>query len=519
MSQSSSGQTSLKFILDGQVRQLSAVSATQTVLTYLREQLHRTGTKEGCAEGDCGACTVVLGELHEGRVRLRAVNACIQFLPTLHGKALFTVESLKKAAASGALHPAQQAMVDEHGSQCGFCTPGFVMSLFALYKGETQPSKQQIHDHLSGNLCRCTGYKPIVRAAHTMYQMGAERTEQEWFTLPGIGDVISQQEQALIEQLQSITANESLTLESQSPVTGQLQTYIAPASIDELAAQRLAHPQATLLAGGTDVGLWVTKQHRLLDTVIYLGNVPELKTMTETDQALTIGAGVSLSDAFARMNTAYPELGELWRRFSSVQVRNAGTLGGNIANGSPIGDSMPVLITLGTRITLRKGAASREIDLQDFYLDYQKKDMAEGEFVSHIHIPKPAAGQLTRSYKLSKRFDQDISAVCAAFSVVLDEGKVQGIRIAYGGMAATPKRAARTELALLNQDWDETTVRRAMQALRLDFKPLSDMRATSDYRLQGAENLLYRFFLETRSDAPVAASSLNVFEFAEGFAS
>ncbi|PWQ92343.1 xanthine dehydrogenase small subunit [Leucothrix pacifica] len=495
MSHSKSTDNTLQFVLDGQIISLNNIGPTTTALNYLRETLRRTGSKEGCAEGDCGACTVVIGELHNGRIRLRAVNACIQFLATLHGKALFTIESLKQASPNKHLHPAQQAMINTHGSQCGFCTPGFVMSLFALYKGNTSPSRKEIHDHLSGNLCRCTGYKPIVQAAQDMYQLNAN---DAWFTLPGVCDDISEQEQQLIEQLQSITPSKSLQLQSISPIDGQIKTYSAPNTTEQLADLSLENPEATLLAGGTDVGLWVTKQHRILNHVIYLGSISELQQIKETADGLTIGAGVTLTDAFKRLNQHYPTLSELWRRFSSVQVRNAGTLGGNIANGSPIGDSMPVLITLGTHLSLRKGKQRRDIALDKFYLDYQKKDLAKGEFVELIHIPKPTENQQVRSYKLSKRFDQDISAVCAAFSLKLSADKVADINIAYGGMAATPKQAHHTMTALQGEVWNEATVRKAMQLMQQDYQPLSDMRASAEYRLMTAENLLYRFYLDTQ---------------------
>lgn len=464
-------RSAVRFVLDGEIRTVRDVEPTTTVLNYLREQEHRTGTKEGCAEGDCGACTVVIAELDTNkRVRLRAVNSCIRFLPTLDGKALITVESLK--GRDGRLHPAQQAMVDCHGSQCGFCTPGFVMSLFALYKSESAPTRSRIDDTLSGNLCRCTGYRPIIEAARRMYEYEAQAT-------PG--------EERLAEQLASIKPNGALSLDR----------YYAPSDIKSLAALALEHPDACILAGGTDVGLWVTKQHRDLGTVIYVGDVAELQQLAVSKAHIEIGAGVSLTDAYDEIVKHYPQLVELYRRFASPPIRNSGTLGGNIANGSPIGDSMPILIALGTSIVLRKGDATRELPLEDFYLAYQKTARAPGEFVERVRIPLPSPARRVATHKISKRFDQDISAVCGAYSLELEQGRIKDARVAYGGMAATPKRAPRCEQALEGKPWNEATVRAALAALDGDYAPITDTRASREYRTSVARNLLYRFFLET----------------------
>lgn len=477
----------VRFILDGGLVEIDDVEPTRTVLQYLREDLRRTGSKEGCAEGDCGACTVVIAELTGDEIRYRAVNACIQFLPTLDGKALFTVESLK--AADGSLHPVQQSMVDYHGSQCGFCTPGFIMSMYALYKNNDNPGRDDIDDALSGNLCRCTGYRPIIEACLHMSDYPAPQDN----------------DQDLRKQLLGLrrAAGQSLELER--------GRYYAPASVDELASLCQQHPSAQILAGGTDVGLWVTKQLRELPVIIYLGNVSELGQIKSSRDNIEIGAAVTLSDAGEAICAQYPEFTEMFRRFASVPVRNAGTLVGNIANGSPIGDSMPVLIAIKTWVRLRHGDDVREMALEDLYLDYMKNVMQPGEFIEAIEIPARDEHFELRCYKLSKRFDQDISAVCAAFALRLDGDSVSEIRIALGGMAAIPKRALLTEKLLTGGKWDESSVTAAMDKLAEDFTPLSDMRASAAYRGRATANLLYRFYLETRSQQPLDSEAVNVF--------
>ncbi|WP_089399756.1 xanthine dehydrogenase small subunit [Noviherbaspirillum humi] len=485
----------IRFYHRGAVQSIEHPAPTQTVLQYLREDLHCTGTKEGCAEGDCGACTVVIGELQGEELQLRSVNACIQFLPTLDGKALFTVEDLKQA--DGGLHPVQQAMVECHGSQCGFCTPGFVMSLWQLYlsrEGErSPPQRKEIDNALSGNLCRCTGYRPIIDAARRMGE------------LPGV----SFDRAALAAQLRALRRDDMLDIPDSPNRQGGFK---APRSVDELVAAKQADPKACLLAGSTDVGLWVTKQMRELGNVIYLGQVDELRRIEERDGMLEIGAGASLEDAYRALASHYPrELGELWQRFASLPIRHAGTLGGNVANGSPIGDSMPFLIALGAEVALRGGAGQRILALENFYLGYQKKDLGPDEFVEAVRVPLPKAGLRFRTYKLSKRFDQDISAVCAAFALTMDGDVIRQARVAFGGMAATPCRAAQAEAALSGKPWNEATMEAACAALAQDYAPLSDMRASSDYRMKAAQNLLRRFWLETRDDAPLPPTAVNAF--------
>ena len=471
-----SGEHKIRFLVDGHVHTVENLHPTTTVLQYLRDHLGRCGTKEGCAEGDCGACTVVLAELNGNEVDYRAINACIRFLPTLDGKALFTVESLK-AASSGELHPAQRALVECHGSQCGFCTPGFVMSLFALYRTDRNPDEDAIRHALSGNLCRCTGYRPILAAARRMYEYPSDSSEAK--------------DRKLREQLTAIRVSHEKRLGVGNSI------YVAPTTVAELARALVERPDATILAGGTDVGLWVTKTYAELPAIVYIGNVAELGKITRTDQSIEFGAAVSLTDAFTELVAEYPDLREITRRFASPPICNAGTLCGNVANGSPIGDSMPALICLGATVVLRSGADSRSVALEDFYLDYMKKDLRPGEFVAAVRVARARKDRLIRSYKIAKRFDQDISAVCAAFSLEIAAGRIRSARVCYGGMAATPRRARACEQALVGADWNPAGTAKAVQALAKDFQPITDHRASQAYRLRVAGNLLQRFFAET----------------------
>jgi xanthine dehydrogenase small subunit len=474
--------SAIRFVLDGQLVSASDLPPTMTVLEYLREVAHRTGTKEGCAEGDCGACTVALGELAPdgSRVSYRAVNSCIRLLPTIDGQELISVESLQ--GAQGSLHPVQQAMVDQHASQCGFCTPGFVMSLFTLYLNNPDPSREAVLEALSGNLCRCTGYRPIIDAGLCMGRYPQPpHWSREAASAPGH-----------CEALRSIRRERAL----------RMPGWFAPRTIDELAAGLEAEPGAVLLAGGTDIGLWVTKQLRDLPAIIYIGEVRELKELRCDTQGILIGAAVSLAAAWDAIVALYPQLAELAQRFGSPPVRNSGTLCGNLANGSPIGDSMPALIALGATLELRRGAGSRQLALEDFYLGYQRRDLGTGEFIAAVRVPAPRAGEWVDSYKISKRIDQDISAVCAAFAVRLEHGHVHSARIGFGGMAGIPARARASERALIGAPWQPSSIDAAAEALAADFQPLTDLRASSAYRLEAAGNLLRRFYLEHSAQRP-----------------
>ena len=484
----------IRFIVNGKPVAVYDADPSQSILSYLRENLHLTGTKEGCAEGDCGACTVVLAELDnrsDAKLSLKAINACMQFVPTLAGKALFTVEGLRQK--NGALHPVQQAMINSHGSQCGFCTPGFIMSLWSLYlehsNSSNRPSQRAIRTALSGNLCRCTGYKPILAAAEQMFDLPPVTFEQA----------------ELIKQLKILRDNPT------SEYTYAGTSFYTPRRLQDLLQLRANQPQATLLAGSTDISIWVNKQQRDLGNIIYLSEVEELKTIEKNEQHLYIGAAVSLNDAYATLNEYYPQLQELWLRFASPPIRNTGTLCGNVANGSPIGDSMPWLLALSAQVVIRSQQQQRTIALEELYLDYMENSLREDEIIQALLVPLPKTSHIFRTYKISKRYDSDISSVCAAFRLQLEQDKIIAARVAYGGMAAIPKRALNCEQALVNASWCETTARNAMQALLQDYSPLSDARASSDNRYQTAQNLLYRFYLETRLKEPLPAHSLSVF--------
>ncbi|WP_226628348.1 xanthine dehydrogenase small subunit [Alloyangia pacifica] len=480
-------RSEIRFLLNGRAVSLPEVPATQTLLDFLRLDRRLTGTKEGCAEGDCGACTVLVGRLHEGDLRYEAVNACIRFTASLDGCHVVTIEHL--SGPDGALHPVQRAMVEHHGAQCGFCTPGIVMSLYALWMQTPQPTETQVETALQGNLCRCTGYAPIIRTAVAVSAHGTPEADH------------------LVQERARVTAQLEALTDGRRVETGpEDNRAILPADLDDFAEAYAAHPQATVIAGSTDVGLWVTKFLRPISPAIFIAHLPELKAVEVGDGAITLGAGVSYSELQPLIAAHLPHLAEYWDRIAGWQVRNMGTIGGNIANGSPIGDTPPVLIALGAEVTVRHGAARRSLPLEAFFIDYGKQDRSPGEFVESIRIPLPPAATRCAAYKISKRRDEDISAVAAGISVTVEGGVIRDTRIALGGMAATPKRAAKAEAALLGQPWSEASFAAAARAMAEDFAPLSDWRASADYRMRVAQNLLRRFFLE-QDGQPVRLSA------------
>ncbi|MCW0001656.1 xanthine dehydrogenase small subunit [Pararhizobium sp. YC-54] len=474
---------SIRFILNDREIALTAVHPTATLLDFLRLERRLTGTKEGCAEGDCGACTVLVGRLSGGELVYESVNACIRFTGSLNATHVVTVEHL--AASGGTLHPVQQAMVDYHGSQCGFCTPGFVMSLYGLWLSKDNPGRADIEKALQGNLCRCTGYEPIVKAAEAVAQARPD----------AVFDPIVKVRKDIIAKLTAIRSTQTIRMTSGDA------TLIVPGTATDLADALADNPQATMVAGCTDVGLWVTKQMRDLNPVIFINGLEDLQFIRETDDGIIIGAGVTYSAAFDLMSARYPAFGRLLDRLGGEQVRNMGTIGGNVANGSPIGDTPPPLIVLGASVTLRSKAGQRTVPLEAYFIDYGRQDRRPGEFVESVFVPNLPKGDHFAVYKISKRRDEDISALCGAFRIAFaSDNTVASARIAFGGMAGTPKRATNVEAALVGKLWTEETVKAAQAAFEQDYQPLTDWRATAAYRMLAAKNLLLRFFLETSGE-------------------
>lgn len=477
------GQT-LRFLHRGQAVALANVAPDRTLLDLLREDLHLSATKEGCGEGDCGACTVVLGEEVNGQLRYKAINSCIRLAHSVDGMAVWTAEDI--AAPSGDLHPAQEAMVRCHGSQCGFCTPGFVMSLFGMYQNAEDKqgiTRERAQADLSGNLCRCTGYRPILDAAQAMGDLA----------LP---------EGCAVDEAATVAGLKAL---KRAPAAND-GGYLRPTTLAALLQARAAHPQAQLVAGCTDVGLWVTKLHKRFGQVLDVTVARELRRIETYPHHIAIGAAATLTEAFAALVAERPQLLGFSRRFAGLPVRNSGTLGGNVANGSPIGDSMPLLIALGASVVLMRwkktraggGIAHRELRLEDLYTGYRSNVMRPDEILAWIKVPRPTTGEMLKVYKISKRFDDDISAVCLAIRLEIEDGVVRAATIGAGGVAATPARARRTEAALTGQPWSEDTVMAAMDTLRQEFQPISDMRASAHYRVTVLGNLLRRFWLESQ---------------------
>jgi len=483
----------VRFVLDGQIVEAQGERRTTTVLDYLREQLHRTGTKEGCAEGDCGACVVMVGELNGAGTAIdyKPVNACIQLLPSLDGKSVKTVESLKKS--DGSLHPVQDEMVKCHGSQCGFCTPGIVMSLVNLVQVLPQPSRQQITDSLSGNLCRCTGYKPIIDAASKACERQSELKIDDSADVPLLKEIAR-------------AKTPTLSLDGEIIVQPVVRTrkgneFVSPATVAEVADYLLKNPTTTLLAGSTEIGLQVNKKFTRPDHIMYLGNVDALRKIEDGAKVWRIGAVVSITEVEALVAQAYPDFAEVLRRFGSPPIRSTATLAGNIANGSPIGDSMPCLMALGATLVLRRGDKTRSVPLDQFYTGQKQNVLQAGEFIEAIELPKPMAGQVFRAHKVSKRFEQDISATCAAISYQLKDGKLAGVKLAYNGLAPAPCRAPKLEAVLEGKAPTDVKASDLDAAIAASFTARDGLRATWAYRSLVARNLVLEFIEEQKEVA------------------
>jgi len=478
----------LEFVQGGQIVSLPNVPPTRTLLQLLREDLGQTATKEGCNEGDCGACTVVLGERQGDRIQYSAVNACIRLAHSIHGMALWTAQDI--AASDGTPHPVQQALLHNHASQCGFCTPGFAMSLFGLYQTHVlhqQPiSRELAQQTLSGNLCRCTGYRPILDAA------------QQLSSLP----LVPLAETETLSKLELLAQTEK-GLEADF-------SYKSPKTLAALLALRAADPKAQIVAGCTDVGLWVNKLHMDFAVVLDVSKVAELRAISQDANTLTIGAAVTLTDAFAALLTERPQLNSFVQRFAGLPVRNSGTLGGNVANGSPIGDSMPLLIALHARVVLASVRGSRELALDELYTGYRQNVIASDEVLTHIKVPRPTVNEFLRVYKVSKRQEDDISAVCLALRIELHDGQLDRVSIGVGGVAATPVRARQTEAALTGRVWSQALIEAAKATLRTEFAPISDMRASSSYRTEVLGNLLQRFWLQSQGQDDVSVHDVSL---------
>ncbi len=487
-------RSEIRFLRRGRQVQLGGIAPALTLLDYLRLHERAVGTKEGCAEGDCGACTVVLRKHVGGKLCYQPVNSCVLLAGQADGAEIITVEDL---ADGDALHPVQQRMAELHGSQCGFCTPGFVMALFALYhQRDEQLDRNTVNDWIAGNLCRCTGYRPIVDAALASCRGSA-------------ADRFSEEEETVSASLNAIEDDDDLFAGSEE------RFFAAPSTLDALATLYARHPDAVLVGGATDVGLWITKKLQALPKIIWLGRVRGLDAVVDASDAVTFGAMVTHEAALHHLAAIDPDFGELMRRFAGKQIRSVGTIGGNIANGSPIGDTPPALIALGATLTLQQGDRQRDLALEDFFVAYGTQDRAAGEFVRSVRVPKLTARERFRCYKISKRFDQDISAVMAAFRLTVNRSRIESARIAFGGMAATPKRARHAEAALAGADLaDPASWEPAIAALSTDYTPITDQRAGAHYRSDVARALLRKALVESGGTSTTETRVIGIREIA-----
>ena len=472
--------SNIDFVYQNKIIKIKNPDSNETLLNYVRTKLKKTGTKEGCAEGGCGACTVVLGELKKDEINYKAINSCITFLPTLQGKQLILVEDL--ISKEGLLHPVQQAMVNYHGSQCGFCTPGFIMSLFSMYKANSKFRDADIKDSIAGNLCRCTGYQPIIKAAKSLKNKNKN-------------DQFSKSKKNIIDLLKKIN-NKSLTIYYKE------KKYFAPRYIAELKKILKTNDNVNFLSGGTDLSLVVTKERKDINSIIYMNSIKELQYIKINNQYIEIGASTPLIELETYIKNYYPDFTKILKRYGSPQIRNVATVAGNIATASPIGDCLPLLISLNAKVVLQDFRKEKVFSLDDFFINYRKTKLKKGQFIHSIRIPLPKDNTF-RAYKISKRFDDDISSVCAAFNLEITKNKVQSVRIAYGGMAAIPKRATYCEKILLNSQVTDEIINKAKKALEKDFQPISDMRASRLYRIEVAKNLLEKFYAEIKQKKPI----------------
>jgi len=466
----------IKFILNDRIQEIHNPNPNETILNYIRLKLKKTGTKEGCAEGGCGACTIVVGELKKNNIIYKAINSCIAFTPSLEGKQLLVIEDLM--LKNGSLHPVQNAMVNYHGSQCGFCTPGFVMSLFSMYKNNNSYDKKTIEESISGNLCRCTGYRPIIDAAKSLNKDKSDQFKKD-----------KKKTIALLKKIRP----KSISINNQN------KKYFAPRTVNELKKIIKKYPNLNFFSGGTDMSLIVTKQKKDLDNIIYLNSIDELNYIKENYKYIEVGATTPLRQFELFIKKYYSDFNIILKRYGSVQIRNVATMAGNIATASPIGDSLPLLLSLDASIAVESFNKKTILPLKNFFISYRKTKLKKGQFISSIRIPI-FKKNIFKAYKISKRIDDDISSVCASFNLEIVNKKIKSIKIAYGGMAAIPKRAIYCEKVLLNSNFSEDIILKAQKCLEKDFQPINDMRASKDYRMEIAKNLLIKCFTEIKQN-------------------